>query len=254
MNLESAKKIFRPFYYEWKHYTNTVKNGIFRYLKVVSKPSAYDIPIVINNRNRLSFLKRLIASLHNRGYRNVFIIDNNSTYPPLLEFYKECDCKVFMLNKNYGYKAIWESGIYKQFINNYYVYTDSDLELIKECPNNFLAIFMEAMEQNSRIVKIGLGLKIDDLPDCYDKKADVITWEKKYTAVSFDNKFYKADIDTTFALYRPGIMCAANAYVLMLRGKSPLVARHLPWYVDSKNLETEEKYYIENVVGTHWMK
>lgn len=47
------------------------------------KPTSYkNIPIIINNFNRLTCLQRLIASLEVRGYHNIYIIDNNSTYPP----------------------------------------------------------------------------------------------------------------------------------------------------------------------------
>ena len=43
-----------------------------------------DIPIIINNYNRLEMLTKLIHGLENKGYHNLYIIDNQSTYPPLL--------------------------------------------------------------------------------------------------------------------------------------------------------------------------
>ena len=39
-----------------------------------------DVPIVINNFNRLDSLKRLIAGLESRGYRNIHIIDKTTSY------------------------------------------------------------------------------------------------------------------------------------------------------------------------------
>jgi hypothetical protein len=54
---------------------------IFRnvlYSKYFVKKIEYtEIPIVINNRNRITFLKKLIDSLKSRGYNNIFILDNN---------------------------------------------------------------------------------------------------------------------------------------------------------------------------------
>ena len=44
--------------------------------------SAREIPIIINSFNRLTTLKRLISSLEQRGYTNIYILDNCSTYPP----------------------------------------------------------------------------------------------------------------------------------------------------------------------------
>lgn len=46
-------------------------------------------PIIINNFNRLSTTVQLIDALKQRGYNNIHILDNQSTYPPLLEFYKK---------------------------------------------------------------------------------------------------------------------------------------------------------------------
>ena len=47
------------------------------------------IPIIINNFNRLTYLKDLIFFLEKNGYVNIVVIDNASTYPPLLEYYKQ---------------------------------------------------------------------------------------------------------------------------------------------------------------------
>ena len=99
------------------------------------------IPIIINNFNRLDLLKKLIHSLEIRGYSNIYIIDNLSTYPPLLDYYKSCSYKVFLLNENIGMTALWKSGIYKQFRNNFFVYTDSDVVPVDECPDDFLLFF-----------------------------------------------------------------------------------------------------------------
>ena len=89
------------------------------------RPNCLDvknIPIIINNRNRLTYMKMLISSLEKRGYNNIYIIDNDSTYPPLLDYYsKECIYPVFYLNKNVGYNALWDSGLIRKFRKNYFV-------------------------------------------------------------------------------------------------------------------------------------
>lgn len=96
----------------------------------VKKINYKDIPIIINNYNRLEMLTKLIHSLENRGYHNLYIIDNQSTYPPLLEYYTRLPYPVYMLNKNVGHLSLWETGIFKQFKDSYYAYTDSDLEIL----------------------------------------------------------------------------------------------------------------------------
>ena len=66
-----------------------------------------EIPIVINNFNRLETLLKLLHSLEVRGYKNIYIIDNGSSYPPLLDYYRECPYTVYLLHKNVGHLAVW---------------------------------------------------------------------------------------------------------------------------------------------------
>lgn len=97
-----------------------------------------DVPIIINNFNRLEYLLKLINSLTSRGYNNIYIIDNASTYPPLLDYYEKTPYPVFKLKENIGYLALWKTNIFKKFKNSYYVYTDSDMEIEDFCPDDFM--------------------------------------------------------------------------------------------------------------------
>lgn len=216
-----------------------------------------NIPIIINNFNRLDLLKKLINSLEIRGYKNIFIIDNLSTYPPLLEYYKTCSYKVFLLKENIGMTALWKSGIYKQFKNNFFVYTDSDVVPIDECPDDFLLFFLKTLQKHKLARKVGFSLKIDDIPDHYAFKERVITWEQKfYDAFKRDDMLYWAPVDTTFALYRPrGKRKHANSNIEMYRTAYPYMVRHMPWYIDSNNPDEENRYYIERSnLSTYWTK
>ena len=211
------------------------------------------IPIIINNFNRLEYLKRLITSLEVRGYTNIYIIDNCSTYPPLLEYYRTTPYRVFRLKKNIGYLALWKSGIYKKFRRSYYVYTDSDMEIDPICPDDFMARFVDVIERHPRCQKVGFGIRIDNLPVCYNKRSEVIKWESQFWRHEIEQGLYRAQIDTTFALYRPFCKGVASAYHEVYRTGAPYIIRHLPWYVDSKYPSREEQYYIEHVrQSTHW--
>ncbi len=214
----------------------------------------YNIPIIINNCNRLTYLKRLIESLESRGYVNIIILDNNSSYPPLLEYYEfECKYKVILLGRNLGHLALWKSGIFKRYWNDYYVYTDPDVELIKDCPANFLLILRNEMEENVKIQKIGLGLVTSDLPDHYEFKNEVIEWEKRFTTIEYKQGYYVSNVDTTFALYRPFSIGGANDHKFTLRTKYPYLIHHLPWYVKSKSLTNEDEFYLKNISSsTFW--
>ena len=212
-----------------------------------------DIPIIINNFNRLTYLKSLINSLTSRGYHNIYILDNQSTYPPLLEYYQTCPYHVILLDKNLGYKALWISDVFKQFKDSYYVYTDSDMEISEECPDDFMQHFLNVLHQYPLSQKVGFGLRIDDLPDYFDNKQKVIAHETRFWQHPVVTELYKAEIDTTFALYRPYCKGVANRYSEVYRTGAPYLIRHLPWYVNSENMSEEEQYYVNNITqSTHW--
>jgi hypothetical protein len=209
--------------------------------------SVKNIPIIINNYNRLTYPKRLIAFLEENGYRNIVVIDNNSTYPPLLKFYESFSYEVIYEKINYGHLALWKSGLYKKFWTNYFVYTDSDVVPIAECPADFLKTFKDKLDDHYNLDKIGFGIRIDDLPNSFSLKKNVVSYESRYWEKEVQPGLYDAPIDTTFALYKPFSGLKNNeVYTLKAyRMGSPYLVHHLPWYVDSNNLSKEEQYYRE---------
>lgn len=227
-------------------------NKLFRlYAKIRShfaNPQMKDyrkVPVIINNFNRLEYLRQLITWLEKAGMKNIFIIDNLSTYPPLINYYKTSPYVIFRLDKNVGHTAIWNSHIYMLFQNRPYVYTDPDVVPIKECPLNAVEHFYQILQRNPDVGKVGFGLKIDDLPDYYPPKQKVIKWEKQFWQQQVEDEVYTSRIDTTFALYRAN--CKGDAGLLKaLRTGGVYVARHLPWYLDPDNLSPEERYFVES--------
>ena len=212
----------------------------------------FNIPIIINNFNRLEYLLKLINSLEIRGYTNIHILDNHSTYPPLLEYYKLCPYNVYRLNKNVGYKAIWETGLYEIFKHNYYVYTDADMQIDEACPNNFMEHFVKILKRYSSVQKVGFGIRINDLPDEYLNKEKVLKWESRFWENEVAPGIYRASIDTTFALYRPYCKGVADIHHKVFRTGHPYIIRHLPWYNNMEDIN-EELYYLNSIqTSTHW--
>lgn len=233
-----------------------LKNHVASFLRIIytKKINFKNTPIIINNYNRLTTTVKLIYALEKRGYKNIHILDNQSTYPPLLEYYSKTSYKVHYLKKNYGAKALWKSGLWWEFINSYYVYTDSDVVPVDECPDDFIEYFYALLKKYPQVHKVGFSLKIDDLPDYYKNKKEVIDWEKKfYTKLKEENVFV-APIDTTLALYRPySKRGSRDGSSEMLRTGFPYQLKHLPWYLDDNNLSEEDIYYINTTSqATHW--
>lgn len=197
-----------------------------------------DIPIILNNFNRLSTTKKLADDLYSLGYTNIHILDNNSTYNPLLEWYKECHYTVKHLGANLGQLAIYNSGYINEF-KGWVVYSDSDIELNPNFPLGAIDRMIEVAEKYNKM-KVGLALKIDDLPTTrygiYIKREEAKFWYKEVA-----DCIYEADVDTTFSIIKVGQPFQYQA----LRIAGDFTARHIPWYLDYENLSPEELYIIE---------
>jgi hypothetical protein len=212
------------------------------------------IPIVINNFNRLGYLKSLISRLEKDGYSQIFILDNASSYPPLLEYYeRECRHEVLRLSENLGHLALWKSAYWPRFRNRFYVYTDPDVVPAEDCPPDFMQVFLNALKGNMLLDKVGFSLRIDNLPDSYARKSEVLDHERQFWSRINKAGFFDAPLDTTFALYRPG--CKGGAELRSWRSRPPYQALHLPWYEDTAKLNEEQAYYYAHTRSTvHWGK
>lgn len=210
--------------------------------QVITSQNCFEVPIIINNRNRFTFLKLMIDQLQSFGYQHIYILDNDSSYPPLLEYYKTVNAKVIFLKQNVGYRALWETNVFEQFKNQYYVYSDPDILLQKDCPKDFVYQLYVFLNKYSGKEKAGVALKIDDLPDFYANKQDAIKNESVFWTKQLEKDVYDAMVDTTLALYKP--LAFGNAEECSaIRVGGRLAAQHLTWYLDSKNLSEEELYY-----------
>jgi hypothetical protein len=89
------------------------------------------IPVIVNVFNRLTTTKKLCSQLSEMPDVKITIIDNNSDWAPLLEWYEtECEHDVVRLAENMGHHAPWKSGVVASFSNEeYYCVTDCDLDL-----------------------------------------------------------------------------------------------------------------------------
>lgn len=211
--------------------------------KAITANNIKDVPVIINNFNRLSCLQEQLEWLEKMGMKNIYIIDNASTYPPLLAYYKQIKHRVFLLNKNAGFMALWKTILFQRFRKGYYIYTDPDIIPVQDCPADVMSHFYSLLQQYPDADKVGFGLVIDDLPDHYPLKEKVIAWESKYWQEKREENVYVAPIDTTFAIYRPGAQGGSELNALRTGGV--YTARHLSWYVDTANLPEEELYYME---------
>jgi len=215
-----------------------------------------NIPIVILNKDRLDPLKKLVNVLQNKNYNNIIIVDNRSTYLPLLNWYETSKLNIFYNNIP---ETLFDTGtlhrlayevkhhIFTEIVKDYFIFTDSDVVPIDEIPDNFVEDMIYVLNKYNKH-KIGLGLKIDDLPIDQPAAKDAIKteapyWDNKVEDKEFD--LYAAPIDTTFAVYAPNSTAGWSANCLRMGGK--YIARHMPWYYDINNLPEDEYFYLKHL-------
>lgn len=207
----------------------------------------YNIPIFIISYNRKETLKMCVERFQKDGYRKLIILDNASTDEATIEYLKGLSCNVVFLKKNYGHHVLWDCGLFNDIIqNNYYVLTDPDVLPLEECPSDYVKQFYHILEHYPRKTKVGFALKLEDLPENYKYKYDIIRFESFYWEKRLRYQFpiYDAPIDTTFALYKPGEGAIKENFYNGIRTGYPYVARHLGWYV---NNFSQADYYSNSV-------
>lgn len=186
------------------------------------------IPIIINNRNLFTWPSKMVENL--KTFDNVgeiIILDNESTYEPLLDWYKTNPCTI-IYSKNLGQGAAWTLDLPNKLGFEYYVVTDPDLDLSKT-PKDSLIRLKEKLETHIEYSKIGLSLYNWEVPEDSPYYHFLKTWgmDNWCEETIVDGLLTKHLVDTTFAMYHinrhpHGNSCATN---------SPYSVRHIPWEI-----------------------
>lgn len=214
-----------------------------------------DVPIFICSKDRASYLQTLVLHLKIQGYHNIHVLDMGSTYEPMLELLNRIPAIVHRCGEQpHPHIHFWRMDLIKE--TPWYVYTDSDV--IPDCPEDWAEQMLGLFKENMLIEKIGLGLRLDDLPDHFTRKGEVLQWEGQFWANRWNEMSFLAEVDTTFAMYRGRYHrtdpAAHISNTHSLRMDKPYVARHLPWYANSAQPTEEHIYYLNHMqpeIG-HW--
>src|SRR5882724_584499 len=210
--------------------------------------------IFITNFNNLERGFRQLVKWLQDSHFDITIIDNRSTYGPLLDYYTQHTCsklRLFRHGDNLGPYAFWELELHKQQTERFIV-TDPDVVPAEGCPRDLIQLMNWVMD-NSDIGKVGPSLRIDNLPDHFKHKQDVLKWEQQFwDRPALGSPAYHADIDTTFAMYEPGSEVRNDKPCLRLA--PPYSFEHIPWYEDSAAPNAERDYYLAHARKDwiHW--
>jgi GT2 family glycosyltransferase len=223
-------------------------------LPVPSKKAALDTPIFFNTRDLFQPLAELVAWLEKNNHQKIIFVDNDSSYPELMNLFASTKYQVLQLGRNGMHRSPWESFAVRFFAKDKpYVVTDPDIIPTNENPADIILHLYKVLHKFPEYKKVGVALKIDDIPDHYSMKQHVLDWEARYWDQPLGDDVYIADTDTTFALYRENTEWFLSP---SLRVGGSYAMRHEPWYQDLDNPTDDMMYYrarASNEVTT-WVK
>jgi hypothetical protein len=210
-------------------------------------------PCIIITRDRVSYTRRCVASLEPYNL-DIHIVDHGSTWGPMLEYLEDTPHVVHRRHGEFSPHSLWEwDGLANIASAGPYLVTDPDVVLDDACPADWLAALTSELTVAGGRAKVGLGLRLDDLPDT-PLAASVRAWEVPFWDHRLaSGKGFHAPVDTTLALYRPLTIMPTFTLVPAARLDAPYLLRHLPWYGELDEAET--KYYREHLVpgSSHWI-
>lgn len=211
------------------------------------------VPVFIFTRDRLTCLRALVEWLERCDeVSEILFVDNQSTYPPLLDYLSSTSHSIVQTNSNVAGQAfniahaIAKSGRYGP--NPQYVLTDPDVVPTVECPHDLISHLAAGLERYPHVSKAGVALELLDIPETYQRRDHVWRHEYDHWIRPIEEEWFDAGVDTTFALYRAD-RCNSNS----IRTNYPYTAHHTTWYLNLDNLSDEEKWYLDrNVFGGTW--
>ena len=209
-------------------------------------------------RDLYSSLPFIVNDLLGQGLiaEHILLIDSGSSNPACLQVLsnlQERGCRWVRLQSDdhqYGPYACWMSFDLTREIRSWrypYIVTDTDLELPKSLPLNWLSHLFETINCHRGVAKSSLPLQIVDID--VDNKSAIQAHELSLSqriiyricsCLFLGNSTSAAvcSTDTTLSLYRPSPFYSTFSIRL------PLIycIRHLPWYSEYAK-SAEYKYY-----------
>ena len=194
--------------------------------------------------NRLTWALPLIEKLAEKC--DVILIDNGSTYQPLLDWYKTCPYQLMQMGND---RVSNLKSVLNTFKPDRYILTDHDLD-ISSVPENWLLQLEKGLNLYPNASKCGLSLELMDLP--VNRFTERVFDHECRFWMHRDKYFYHADVATTLALHDAGRHEAGMRNGI--RSARPYTARHLPWYMNRDTImeSEEELYYIAHATNYGW--
>lgn len=218
-----------------------------------------DIPIIIPTFNASTYLRSMVDQLEARGWTNIIIGDNGSTYPPMIDLLDELSNKydVVLWGKNMGPRAYTETKDICSRMPKYFIVTDPDLLFNDKMPVKAISKMKRILDMYE-VSKVGLAIDIDspDERERFFNPHQVDLWERLYWSRKVErypekDDLYAAPIDTTFSLYNRDKFLSeidnvdgrmtCNTSAIRIAGR--FTCRHMGWWAKQPLTDDEYSFY-----------
>ena len=211
-------------------------------------------PLIVITRDRLSYTLRCLESFARQDL-DIHIVDHGSTWEPMVDWLATCPYPVHHRGDQTP-QSLWQWDGLQRIVGGLgtrrYLVTDPDIVLDDDIPADWLRRMHDELDSPG-LIKVGLGLRLDDLPDT-DLSGKVRGWELAFWQHRTDSRrAWRAPVDTTIALYQGRGVAPDFAIHPAARLDAPYLARHLPWYQDLDPAETD--HYRQHALPgcSHWI-
>lgn len=227
---------------------------------------ASDMPVYIPTFNNPTYVKAMIRQLSEWNIRNIMLVDNGSTYGEMLRLLDHFERKqrVIRLSHNFGPRHLVVDEESYNVLPELFCVTDPDLHFNPGMPQDFMVTLISLTNIFS-VGKAGLALDLSDKHLMKTEKFEVAgkhyfiwEWEEKFWSekvgkTEAGDPIFRADVDTTFAVYNKRFY-RRDKFFDAVRIGGKYTCKHLPWYRNNGLPLKEEQYYKQTQKHSYHLK
>ena len=235
------------------------------YARALKNAHSGDIPVIVPTFNSVTYCKKMVKQLQDRGIGAIILFDNGSTFAPMLKYLADPPkgVQIIASKENLGPFHTILNPLCWAHLPNYFCLTDPDLEFGSEMPSSFLRDLAH-MTDVYKVGKAGLALDISDRNSMHQKEFQMANgnytiwdweqkfWDKKIGATALGDAIYRAPIDTTLAVYNKAFF-KPKKYWEAVRLAGRYTCKHLPWYKNSGLPPEEEAHYRSHATRSYYL-
>jgi len=218
------------------------------------------IPVVINSFNQFTYLKNIIEKFINNGFCNIYVVDQGSSYPPLVEYLSLVNAKFpqvcpIYLHKNNGSRWFLEQSLHDMFASECVIFTDPDM-IFDVLAEDFISRLLH-LSHKYQIAKVGPALALVNVNDSsieFDgKRYSVREWESQFWANPIEDGVYSAGIDTTMCLFIKKYYSPNLFYKALRVAGDGFEVQHAPWMLNDRMPHDEREFYKHKAIWGWWI-